>query len=37
MEIDSCASEGVCRLLVGNKCDLVSKRVVDFNSGKVSF
>jgi Ras-related protein Rab-1A len=35
-EIDNYASEGVCRLLVGNKSDLVSKRQVDYNTGKVS-
>ena len=28
-EIDRYASENVCKLLVGNKCDLTSKKVVD--------
>lgn len=28
-EIDRYASEQVCKLLVGNKCDLTSKKVVD--------
>ena len=34
-EIDTYASEGVCRLLVGNKSDLVNRRAVDYASGKV--
>lgn len=33
-EITKYSSENVNRLLVGNKCDLTSKRVVDFNIGK---
>ncbi|CBZ54756.1 hypothetical protein NCLIV_051820 [Neospora caninum Liverpool] len=34
MEIDKYAMEGVSKLLVGNKCDLTSKRVVSFEEGK---
>lgn len=33
-EIDRYASESVCKLLVGNKCDLVSKKSVDFDTAK---
>ncbi|KAA6402392.1 MAG: putative GTP-binding protein ypt1 [Streblomastix strix] len=33
-EIDINAITGVCRLLVGNKSDLVNKRLVDYNQGK---
>lgn len=35
-EIDRYASEGVVKLLVGNKCDLEAKRVVEYAQGKVS-
>ena len=34
-EIDNFASEGVARLIVGNKCDLTSKRVIPQALGKV--
>ena len=34
-EIDRYACENVSKLLVGNKCDLASKKVVDFTTGKV--
>jgi len=33
-EIDRYASENVNKLLVGNKCDLASKRAVTFEQGK---
>lgn len=33
-EIERYASEHVNRLLVGNKCDLTDKKVVDFNTAK---
>merc|ERR1712187_578978 len=33
-EIDRFASENVNKLLVGNKCDLVSKRIVEYESAK---
>eukprot|EP00455_Lapot_gusevi_P057721 TRINITY_DN990_c0_g1_i2.p1 TRINITY_DN990_c0_g1~~TRINITY_DN990_c0_g1_i2.p1 ORF type:complete len:228 (+),score=71.07 TRINITY_DN990_c0_g1_i2:66-686(+) len=33
-EIDRYASESVQKLLVGNKCDLVTKKVVEFESAK---
>jgi len=33
-EIDRYASENVCKLLVGNKVDLVSKKAVEFDSAK---
>lgn len=35
-EIDRYACENVSKLLVGNKCDLVSKKVVDSATGQVS-
>ena len=34
-EIDRYASTNVSRLLVGNKCDLTNKKVVDFTTAKV--
>lgn len=34
-EIDRYASENVNKLLVGNKCDLTSKKVVDYATAKV--
>ena len=33
-EIDRYACENVNKLLVGNKCDLTTKKVVDYNEGK---
>ncbi|XP_060167598.1 ras-related protein RABD1 isoform X2 [Lycium barbarum] len=33
-EIDRYANESVCKLLVGNKCDLVENKVVDTQTGK---
>nr|CDS31607.1 phytochelatin synthase [Hymenolepis microstoma] len=33
-EIDHYASTTVCRLLVGNKCDMVSKRAVSYEDGQ---
>ncbi|MBN3309997.1 RAB1 protein, partial [Amia calva] len=33
-EIDRYASEDVSKLLVGNKCDLTSRKVVDFTTGQ---
>ena len=35
-EIDRYACENVNKLLVGNKCDLSSKKVVNYQSAKVS-
>ena len=34
-EIDRYATEGVNKLLVGNKCDLTSKKQVEFQTAKV--
>ena len=34
-EIDRYASDNVNKLLVGNKCDLTSKRAVEYNKAKV--
>ena len=34
-EIDRYASDNVCKLLVGNKCDLVDSKVVDTEKAKV--
>lgn len=34
-EIDRYASENVNKLLVGNKCDLTNKKVVDYTTAKV--
>lgn len=36
-EIDRYASESVCKLLVGNKCDLVENKVVDTQTAKVCY
>ncbi|KAJ6826031.1 ras-related protein RABD1 [Iris pallida] len=33
-EIDRYANDSVCKLLVGNKCDLVESKVVDTDKGK---
>ncbi|KAF5176588.1 Ras-related protein, partial [Thalictrum thalictroides] len=33
-EIDRYANESVCKLLVGNKCDLVENKVVDTETAK---
>ena len=35
-EIDRYASQNVCKLLVGNKCDLANKRAVNFDRAQVS-
>lgn len=35
-EIDRYANESVCKLLVGNKCDLVENKVVDTQMGQVT-
>lgn len=34
-EIDRYANDNVCKLLVGNKCDLVESKVVDTQVAKV--
>lgn len=36
-EIDRYASDSVCKLLVGNKCDLVENKVVDTQMAKVIY
>jgi len=36
-EIDRYATEGVNKLLVGNKSDMADKKVVDYAVAKVSF
>ena len=36
IEIGQYCSPSVCKLLVGNKCDLVSKQVIDYITAKVS-
>ena len=34
-ETDKYANDSVCKLLVGNKCDLVENKVVDTETAKV--
>lgn len=36
-EIDRYANESVCKLLVGNKCDLVENKVVNTQTAKVYY
>lgn len=35
-EIDRYANDSVCKLLVGNKCDLIENKVVDTEKAKVA-
>ena len=35
-EIEANASDGICKLLVANKCDLTEEREVDYEMGKVT-
>lgn len=36
-EIDRYANDSVCKLLVGNKCDLIENKVVDTQTAKVIY
>jgi Ras-related protein Rab-1A len=35
-EVDRYGTEGVCKLLVGNKSDLTERRAVEYSAGKVN-